>query len=283
MSHWRVGDVSITRVIEVENAFRGTWLLPDATPEAVREVDWLRPLFAEEQGKLRMSAHSLAVRSGGLTILVDTGIGNDKDRPDVPGWHQRRGSFLADMAAAGFPRESIDRVVCTHLHADHVGWNTMLDDGRWVPTFPNARYLFVRSEYEHWLANVSVQGGLFADSVRPVVDAGLVEWTDPDARITDQVFLQPSFGHTPGHVCVRVSDGGEEAVVTGDLMHHPVQCARPDWATTFDVDADTARAVRQEFLQRHAGTSTLVFGTHFATPGAGHIVRDGAAWRFDAQ
>jgi glyoxylase-like metal-dependent hydrolase (beta-lactamase superfamily II) len=172
-------------------------------------------------------------------------------------------------------------VICTHLHVDHVGWNTMLVDGRWVPTFPNARYLFVRSEYDHWQADENVQSGHFADSVRPVVDAGLVEWTDPDARITDQVFLQPSFGHTPGHVCVRVADGDDAAVVTGDLMHHPVQCARPDWSTTFDVDADGARTVRQEFLDRHAGTSTLVFGTHFASPSAGHIVRDGAAWRFD--
>jgi glyoxylase-like metal-dependent hydrolase (beta-lactamase superfamily II) len=281
MSHWRVGDVSIARVIEVENAFRGTWLLPEATPEAVRAVDWLRPLFAEEQGKLRMSAHSLIVRSGGLTILVDTGIGNDKDRPDVPGWHQRRGSFLSDLAGAGFPRESIDRVVCTHLHVDHVGWNTMLVDGRWVPTFPNARYLFLRTEYEHWLADSSVRTGYFDDSVRPVVDAGLVEWTDPEARITDEVFLEPTFGHTPGHVSVRIWSRGEEAVVSGDIMHHPVQCARPDWATTFDVDADRARAVRREFLHRYGETATLVFGTHFATPSAGHIVRDGAAWRFE--
>jgi glyoxylase-like metal-dependent hydrolase (beta-lactamase superfamily II) len=277
MSHWRVGDASITRVIEVENAFRGTWLLPDATPDATQAIDWLRPLFAEEQGKLRMSAHSLIVRSGGLTILVDTGIGNDKDRPDVPGWHQRRGTYLEAMAEAGFPRESIDRVVCTHLHVDHVGWNTMLIDGRWVPTFPNARYLFVRAEYEHWRKG---NAGYFDDSVRPVVDAGLVEWTDPDARITDEVFLEPTFGHTPGHVCVRVSSRGEEAVISGDLMHHPVQCARPDWATTFDVDPDRARAVRREFLHRHSDTATLVFGTHFATPSAGHIVRDGTAWRF---
>jgi glyoxylase-like metal-dependent hydrolase (beta-lactamase superfamily II) len=281
MSHWRVGDVSITRVIEVENAFRGTWLLPEATPDAVRAVDWLRPLFAEEQGKLRMSAHSLIVRSGGLTILVDTGIGNDKDRPDVPGWHQRRGSYLSDLAQAGFPRESIDRVVCTHLHVDHVGWNTMLVDGRWVPTFPNARYLFVRPEYEHWRADPNVHSGYFDDSVRPVVDAGLVEWTDPEARITDEVFLEPSFGHTPGHVCMRVSSRGEDAVISGDLMHHPVQCARPEWATTFDVDPDRARTVREEFLHRYSDTATLVFGTHFATPSAGHIVRDGAAWRFD--
>jgi glyoxylase-like metal-dependent hydrolase (beta-lactamase superfamily II) len=281
MSHWRVGDVSITRVIEVENAFRGTWLLPEATPDAVRAVDWLRPLFAEEQGKLRMSAHSLIVRSGGLTILVDTGIGNDKDRPDVPGWHQRRGSYLSDLAQAGFPRESIDRVVCTHLHVDHVGWNTMLVDGRWVPTFPNARYLFVRPEYEHWRADPNVHSGYFDDSVRPVVDAGLVEWTDPEARITDEVFLEPSFGHTPGHVCVRVSSRGEDAVISGDLMHHPVQCARPEWATTFDVDPDRARTVREEFLHRYSDTATLVLGTHFATPSAGHIVRDGAAWRFD--
>jgi glyoxylase-like metal-dependent hydrolase (beta-lactamase superfamily II) len=279
MSRWRIGDVTVTRVVEIENAFRGTWLLPDATAEAVQAVEWLRPRFADEDGRLRMSAHSLVIESQGLTIVVDTGVGNDKERPDVPGWHQRSGPFLADLADAGFAREAVDRVVCTHLHSDHVGWNTMREDERWVPTFGKARYLFVRPEYDHWAAH---PGEPFEDSVRPVVEAGLVDWTGSDARITDEVFLDPTPGHTPGHVCVRISSRGEEAVISGDILHHPVQCANPHWATTFDVDADRARQTRLAFLERYADTSVLVFGTHFATPSAGHVIRDGTSWRFDA-
>lgn len=278
MNRWKVGDVTVTRIVEIENAFRGTWLLPDATAEAVQAIEWLRPRFADDDGRLRMSAHTLVLESQGLTIAVDTGVGNDKERPDVPGWHQRTGPFLTDLAEAGFARDAIDRVVCTHLHSDHVGWNTMQADGRWVPTFDRARYLFVRREYDHWAVEA---GGPFEDSVRPVVEAGLVDWTEPDARITDEVFLEPTPGHTPGHVCVRISSRGEEAVISGDILHHPIQCANPHWATTFDVDPDAARATRHAFLERYADKPVLVFGTHFATPSAGHVVRDGDRWRFE--
>lgn len=283
MNFWRIGDVTVARVVEIEAAWRGTWLLPDATVEAVQAERWLSPLFADERGKLRMSAHSLVLRSRGLTIVVDTGIGNDKDRSDVPGWHMLRGGFLSDLTEAGFTRESVDRVICTHLHPDHVGWNTMLDDDRWVPTFPNARYLFIRCEFDHWMrfGEGSVQRGPLDDSVRPVLDAGLADWVEPDARITEEVYLESTPGHTPGHVCVRISSRGEEAVISGDILHHPIQCANPHWATAFDVDPDQARKARRAFLERYADSPVLVFGTHFATPGAGRIVRDGDAWRFD--
>jgi len=281
VSQWRVGDVSITRVIEIENAFRGTWLLPDATPEAVREVAWLRPLYAEEQGRLRMSAHSLVVRSGGLTILVDTGIGNDKDRPDVPGWHQRRGSFLTDLAAAGFPRESIDRVVCTHLHADHVGWNTMLERGSWIPTFPNARYLMGRVEFDHWTSRHDREDmeAVLADSVTPVWEAALVDLVETDHRICDEISLVPTLGHTPGHVSVRITSQGEEALITGDFMHHPCQIAKPDWSSTADNDPSEAQRTRERMLTGLSDAPILVIGTHFAGRTAGHVVRDGGAFR----
>jgi glyoxylase-like metal-dependent hydrolase (beta-lactamase superfamily II) len=281
MNRWRVGDVKITRVVESEAPWDGTFVLPDATPENIRRVGWLEPHFATPDGKVNMAIHALVVESQGMKIVVDTCVGNDKNRQLVPAWHQMHGPFLADLAAAGYPRESIDRVVCTHLHVDHVGWNTMLVDGKWVPTFPNARYLIGRAEWEHW--SVSQEADFrepVEDSVRPVIDAGLAELVTPDHRINDEVWLEPTPGHTPGHASVRISSRGEDAVITGDLMHHPVQCANPHWASNFDSDADWARRTRREFLQRYADRPVLVFGTHFATPTAGRIVRDGDTWRF---
>ncbi len=270
-------------MVESESAWDGTFVLPDAVAESVKRVGWLRPHFADEQGKIRVSIHALVVESDGRKIIVDTCVGNDKDRKRVPAWHRQKGPFLSDLAAAGFPRDSIDRVICTHLHVDHVGWNTMLESGRWVPTFPKARYLISRREWEYWtqLEEADFRGPV-EDSVRPVLEAGLVDWVEPDARITDEVRLEPTPGHTPGHVSVRISSRGEEAVITGDLMHHPIQCANPHWASAFDSDPDEARRTRRSFLERHADRPVLVFGTHFATPAAGRIVRDGDAWRFDA-
>ncbi len=283
MNRWRIGDVTITRVVESESAWDGTFVLPDAVADSVKRIGWLRPHFADELGKIRMSIHALVVESDGRKIIVDTCVGNDKDRKLVPAWHRLKGPFLSDLAAAGFARDSIDGVICTHLHVDHVGWNTMLEGGRWVPTFPKARYLISRREWEHWtqLEEPDFRGPV-EDSVRPVLDAGLVDWVEPDARITDEVRLEPTPGHTPGHVSVRISSRGEEAVITGDLMHHPIQCANPHWASAFDSDPDEARRTRRSFLERYADRPVLVFGTHFATPAAGRIVRDGDAWRFDA-
>jgi glyoxylase-like metal-dependent hydrolase (beta-lactamase superfamily II) len=278
---WTIGDVRITRLLESEVPTRATFIIPDASPDALaRHADWLRPHFMDERGRIVAAVHALVVESQGRRVVVDTCIGNDKERT-IPTWNRLQGPFLDDLAGAGFARESIDAVVCTHLHVDHVGWNTMLVDGRWVPTFPNARYLFVRDEWEHWNASgPMIEGDVVGDSVRPVVDAGLVDLVAPDHRLTDEVWLEPTPGHTPGHVSVRIRSAGVDAVITGDVMHHPVQCAEPGWHSNFDVDADAARRTRRAFLERYADQPILVIGTHFATPVGGHIVRHGDAWRF---
>jgi len=278
---WRVGAVTVTKVVELEATGGSRFILPQATREAILPTAWLRPHFADEEGRLRMSIHALVVETPSRHIIVDTCLGNDKENRRIPTWNNMQTSFLADLAAAGYPRETIDTVLCTHLHVDHVGWNTMLEGGRWVPTFPTARYLMGRVEYAHWRGERERDdmAAIFADSVRPVVDAGLVDLVETDARICDEVSLVPTIGHTPGHVSVRISSEGEEALITGDFMHHPCQIAHPEWPSTADSDPDMARRTREQMLDRLAGTPTLVIGTHFAGITAGHIVRDGDAYR----
>lgn len=278
---WTIGKVSVTRVIELEMAGGSRFLLPQATPEEVRRIDWLVPHFATPEGKLILSIHALIIETpAGRRIMVDTCLGNDKQGRKIPHWNARQGTFLADIAAAGYPAESIDTVLCTHLHTDHVGWNTMLVDGRWVPTFPQARYLFGRREFEHWQrAAEGAQRAVFEDSVQPIVDAGLHELVEHDHQVCEEVRLVPSFGHTPGHVSVRISSEGQEAFITGDMAHHPCQFARPHWSTTADSDPAAAEATRRRILGELAGTEVLVIGTHFAGAGSGRVVRDGDAWR----
>lgn len=282
MQRWQVGDVGITRIIETEDTSMGAAaMVPDARPENVLPIGWLRPHFIDEQGNLISSIYSLLVVSQGKRIVIDTCLGNDKPRI-VPAWNRRQGRFLEDIAAAGFPRESVDYVVCTHLHPDHVGWNTLLEGDRWVPTFPNARYCFSARDWE-WLdkAPVTPLGDYCGDSVRPVVEAGLVDLVSPDFRFTDEVWLESTPGHSPGHVSVRISSRGVDAVVTGDLIHHPCQLARPHWSSPFDFNRAQALDTRNAFIRRYADRPVLVIGTHFATPTAGHIVRDGDAWRLE--
>jgi len=257
----------------------GRFILPDATPERVRPISWLRP-FLDDDGQLILSVHALVVDSCGRRIMVDTCLGNDKERP-LPAWNMRSGSFLADLAAAGAPRESVDCVLCTHLHVDHVGWNTMRVEDGWAPTFPNARYLFGRKEWEYWKDQPEEFGPVISDSVRPILDAGLADLVDTDHELTDEVRLEPTPGHTPGHVSVRIRSAGEEAVITGDMMHHPCQIARPGWSAAPDHDAELGRKTRRDFLESCAGAPVLVIGTHFAAPTAGRIVRDGDAYRLD--
>jgi len=282
MQRWQLGDVTITRVVELEGPVPPTFLLPDATPECVEaHAHWLRPRFVNANGRFLSSIHTFVVESSGMRIVVDTCVGNDKARTN-PFWNRLQGPFLSTLTQAGFPPDSIDVVLCTHLHVDHVGWNTRLAGGRWVPTFPNARYLFSRREWEHWSrVEDDPDGDVVGDSVRPIVDAGLADLVEPDHRLTPEVQLEPTPGHTPGHSSVRIASRGEDAVITGDVMHHPVQCAEPGWRSNFDVDADAARRTRLDFLARYADRPVLVLGTHFAAPTAGRIVRDGDVWRFD--
>jgi len=282
MKRWQIGKVRITKIVEADGRpTSGLFLFPEADPEFVRRYAWLRPHFATDEGKLYASVHAFVIESGGRRIIVDTCIGNDKPRR-VKGWDRLQTPFLQRMADAELPAESIDTVLCTHLHVDHVGWNTKLVDGRWVPTFPQARYLFGRVEWAHWSAEPvgPEDDDIVGDSVRPIVDAGLADLVESDHRITDEVWLEPTPGHTPGHVSVRIESEGERAIITGDLMHHPIQCGAPDMCSHFDVDRDAARRTRRDFLARHAGEPVLVLGTHFATPTGGWVVRDGEVWRF---
>ena len=278
---WRIGDVTITKVVELEVTGGSRFILPQATCEAVLPIGWLQPDFADERGRLKMSIHALVVETPARRIIVDTCLGNDKENRRIPNWNKLQTSFLSDLAAAGYARDTIDTVVCTHLHVDHVGWNTMLIGGRWVPTFPNARYLMGRVEYAHWTSQPEreVMVTILADSVAPVWDAGLVDLVETNHRICEEISLVPTVGHTPGHVSVQIISQGEEALITGDFMHHPCQIARSDWSSTADSHPVLARQTREQILTRLAGTPTLVIGTHFAGRAAGHVMRDGEAFR----
>jgi glyoxylase-like metal-dependent hydrolase (beta-lactamase superfamily II) len=280
---WRIGDVKITRIVELEAVGGSKFILPQATREAVAEIGWLQPHFADETGRLKLSIHALVVETPTHRIVVDTCIGNDKPR-NIPTWNRMQTSFLQDFEAAGFARDSIDIVLCTHLHVDHVGWNTMLVDGRWIPTFPKARYLMARTEFDYWRSEPDTHASepaIFHDSVKPVFDAGLVDLVETDHRVCDEISLVPTLGHTPGHVSIRISSRGEEALITGDFVHHPCQMAHMDWASSADFDPDQSTRTRHETFAALAGQPVLVIGTHFATPTAGHVVRDGEAFRLE--
>jgi glyoxylase-like metal-dependent hydrolase (beta-lactamase superfamily II) len=212
--------------------------------------------------------------------VVDTCVGNDKPRGAPFGALST--NFLQDMEGIGWTRDSVDAVVCTHLHVDHVGWNTMLVDGKWIPTFPKARYLIGRREFEHWNAEKDAENQqILSDSVRPILDAGLAELVELDHRISPEIRLVPSTGHTPGHVSVMIESEGESAVITGDMSHHPCQLAHPDWSPMFDSDREASAATRARLFAEWADKPILVIGTHYAAPTAGHIRRDGAAFRLE--
>jgi glyoxylase-like metal-dependent hydrolase (beta-lactamase superfamily II) len=257
------------------------FLLPDASPENLAKVDWIGP-FLNPQGKALASVHSLILEVGDQRIVVDTCIGNDKERMPMKGWHMLQGPFLEDMERAGFPAKSIDSVACTHLHSDHVGWNTMKIDDRWVPTFQNARTLISDAEWEHWCqSDLKAMGPTLEDSVQPLFDADLVDLVGVDHEIAEGVFFEHTPGHTPGHVCVHIRSRGEEAVITGDIFHHPAQIAMLHWQNVADEDSVEADTTRRAFLARYADTPTLIIGTHFAGPTAGRLVRDGDLFRLD--
>jgi glyoxylase-like metal-dependent hydrolase (beta-lactamase superfamily II) len=279
MLRWKVGNVTITRIVETVDADTASMIFPDVRPGDLESVPWLKPHFVDELGRMVLSIHALLIESAGKRILVDTCLGNDKERP-LPAWNMRKGPFLEDLAAAGASRESIDTVLCTHLHVDHVGWNTMKVGDDFVPTFPNARYLIGRTEWEHWKDQPENFGPVITDSVRPILDAGLADFVGNHHRVTGEVWLEPTPGHTPGHVSVRIRSKFEEAVITGDLMHHPYQVAVPSLCAAVDFDPERSRATRKAFLERCADRQMLVIGTHFTPPTAGHVVRDGVTFRF---
>ncbi|HVQ73355.1 MAG TPA: MBL fold metallo-hydrolase, partial [Bradyrhizobium sp.] len=210
--HWTVGKVKITKVVELETVGSTRFILPLATNEEIQKLPWLIPHFATEEGRLKMSIHSLLIETPSRRIIVDTGLGNDKQGRNVPTWNNRKDPFLDTLTAAGFPPDSIDTVLCTHLHVDHVGWNTVLVGGKWVPTFAKARYVFGRTEFEHWRDHSEgpAHQAVFGDSVKPIADAGKADLVASDARLADEITLIPTPGHSPGHMSIRIRSEGEE-------------------------------------------------------------------------
>ena len=279
--HWNVGKVKITKIVELETVGSTRFILPLATNEEIQKLPWLIPHFANDEGRLKMSIHSLLVETPSHRIIVDTGLGNDKQGRSVPTWNNRKDPFLDKLTAAGFPPDSIDTVLCTHLHVDHVGWNTKLVGGKWVPTFPKARYLFGRTEYEYWRDHSTEpdKQAVFNDSVKPIVDADRADLIPGDHRLSDEISMIPTPGHSPGHMSIHIKSNGEEGLLTGDVAHHPCQMAHLDWSSTADSDAKQSAVTRRELFSRFADTPTLVIGGHF---NAGHVKREGDAFKFIA-
>ena len=278
---WRVGQVEITEIVELATVGSTRFILPLAGNDEIRKLPWLTPHFATHEGRLKMLIHSLVLETPTHRVVVDTGLGNDKQGRNVPTWNNRTTPFLQTMTEAGFAPDSIDTVLCTHLHVDHVGWNTRLDGGKWVPTFPKARYLFGKTEYEYWRDHSTEpdKEAVFADSVKPIMDAGKAELIASDAKVTDEITMIPTPGHSPGHMSLLIASDGEEALLTGDVAHHPCQMAHLDWAATVDTDAKQSTATRRQLFSRFADRPVLVIGGHY---NAGHIKREGDAFKFIA-
>lgn len=275
---WKVGTATITKIVEIEGAGGTKFILPQASPDVVREMDWLIPRYATADGRLRMAIQSYVIEAGKRRIVVDTCLGNDKQGRHIPIWNNLNTPYLFKLTEAGFAPETIDTVVCTHLHVDHVGWNTRLVNGRWVPTFPNAKYLFGKTEYDFW-SNQEVskeQQLVFADSVKPVVDAGQAELIANEHQISEEISTFPTPGHSPGHLSIRIRSDGEEAVLLGDVAHHPVQFEHLDWSSTFDSDAKASARMREELFGKLAGTKVRIFGGHFDP---GYAVTESRAFR----
>lgn len=293
MQSIKLGDVEIIRVVEWQGDIApATAIVPDAPEELWRDnASWLDPHFYDAaSGNYRANMQTWVVRSDGMTILVDTGAGNDKERPYLPVLSRLKTGFLDDLAAVGVRPEDVDLVVNTHVHADHVGWNTVLEDRQWVPTFPNATYLINKTDFDFWnpvngTDRRAVVGGIpahlgnqnmFEDSVLPVQQAGQALLWEGSHVIDARLRLEVASGHTPGSAVLTLRSGDENAVFVGDMMHSPVQILDADLHTCFDEDPKEASATRRRVLEWAADHNALVIPAHFPGHGAAHVERDGS-------
>ncbi len=276
----RIGEIEVWRLLDFHAPFLpAAELFPTAGPDAARLIaDHVPEQIDQATGRLILPVQGFLLKTPTHRILVDACIGNDKTLPRFPDWqHRSSNRFLAALTAAGLGPGQVDYVLCTHLHVDHIGWNTQLLDGRWVPTFPNARYLLPEAD------NDALRDGLaesYTESVLPVIAAGQAEMVSAGHALGDHVTLVPSPGHTPGHVSVLLQSGGAEAVITGDAIHTAAQCWHPDWTYRFDMDPVRAIASRRALLEAASEIRRTVLGTHFALPSIGTVEAAGEAFRW---
>ena len=270
------GPFEIYKIVEFEGAFREpTHIIPLATEEAFQTTKSYNDsrFYDKIKNKLIMSFHGLLVKTRKSIILVDTCIGNNKNRPNIPEWHMRDGSFIDKINNTGIRVSDINFILCTHLHADHVGWNTKLINGRWVPTFPNAKYLFCKEEFSFWEKDRNANHGSWEDSIQPIIDSGQVEIVEPNHIIEPGVELLPAFGHSPGHIIVKLSDGIAEAYLIGDVIHHPVQIEHPEWSSNFCWDEFKATKMRKFIIQETCNKNKYIIPAHFPSPSAFQLRR----------
>jgi glyoxylase-like metal-dependent hydrolase (beta-lactamase superfamily II) len=277
----QIADFSIERIMEQEFPLMPAQEMFKAlTPEMLAENrSWLEPRSLTPDGQVVVAVQSFLIRTPHHTVLVDTCVGNHKPRNRAE-WNMRTdNTYMEALASAGLSVDDIDVVMCTHMHVDHVGWNTRLEDGRWVPTFPKARYVFAKDEYAYWEGqNAKAANAIFQDSVLPIVEAGRAELVESEFGFGDHFRLLPTPGHTPGHVAVAVGKGGE-AVVSGDLIHSPIQTRYPELSPVFDVDPAQAATTRRRFLDTYAGSGKLCCFTHFTDCAFSRVERWGDGFR----
>lgn len=279
MATWSIGSATITRIEEQigfahmppERYFRGF-----EREVLNRHLSWLAPdHYDPAADRVISSVHSWLIRIGSTTILLDSCAGNHKERPWTPRFHQLDTPFLSRLRAAGAEPEDIDIVLCTHLHADHVGWNTMLKDGRWVPTFPNAKYLFSKIDDAYWDARRNPamaddpRRAAYVDSVLPVIAARQATLVEDGYQISDRLAVHAAPGHTPGNIVMQLTEPNGRATFCGDVIHHPIQVYAPHWNHMADEHPDVARPTRRRLLESCAETGSLLFPTHFGAP---HVV-----------
>lgn len=282
MTSLMLGDIQIDRIVEMVLPFDTlTSFLPDANAEQIDLCKpWLEPwALCPDTGKFILVVQSYLVRTRQHTILIDTCVGCDKTIDFYPHWNKRTDrSWLSKLAETSVSPADVDYVFCTHLHCDHVGWNTQLLDGRWSPTFPNAKYIMSRKDME---LSEATGGPGYNENLLPVVEAGQVLIVESDFALDDNIWLEPTPGHTAGHVAVAMVSGKNEAVMCGDLMHCPIQCAYPGWNAVSDADPAQATKTRRKFLNHNCDRNRLVMTAHFPEPSIGHIVQKDDAFRFD--
>ena len=283
-----LGGIEILRVEELCVPFfpPGQYLvgLPEGAVERHRAQ--MQPNFIDPStGFAIVGFHSWVVKVGNKTILVDGCLGNDKNRPGLPPAHRISTHYLENLSKLGLSVADIDFVFCTHLHVDHVGWNTRLDNGRWIPTFPKARYLFGRLEYEFWQSSLTsgspqaFQECVIEDSVIPVVEAGQMDLVDDGFQVARNVHIESAYGHSPGHSIMRAKTRGDEAVFCGDVVHHPLQILYPEVNSFACLDAEQSRQTRRRILAECAEHGQHLFPAHFGAPHFGSVSRQGE--RFD--
>jgi glyoxylase-like metal-dependent hydrolase (beta-lactamase superfamily II) len=274
---WIVGSFRIRNLVETDASPAVQAIISQATPEAISSIRWLTPYFVDKRGNLKGVVQSFLLSDDVHRIVVDTCVGNAKQREPFEDFDDLQTDFMLRFEAFGWMPGTVTHVVCTHLHFDHVGWNTQLVDGEWRPTFPNARYVFCSPEFDYWRAlpemEIEAQCDGIRDSVLPIVKAGQATYLEPGGTIVPGVSFIPTPGHTPGHCSVSIESHGKRAVITGDVMHHPCQIARPAWSTVSDYDKDLSRESRRRLLESLVGTDTLLIGSHFAPPTAGRVIQ----------